>query len=97
MGLAVRGQERGHAADAGCLRLAAYVRKLADPIGRVGGGDRPVRIEPGAIGRTADLRVGRDVLALAEERLVERVLERPQPALSAAQRQAARISVERGW
>ncbi len=65
------------------LGLAADFGDLADPLGRVGGRDRGVGIEVDALGRPADLRVGRDVLALAEERLVERVLERPQPPLVA--------------
>ena len=38
-------------------------------------------IELGALGRARDLPVGRDVLALAEERLVERVLEVPERSL----------------
>ena len=37
-------------------------------------------IEPGPLGRTCDLRIGGDVLALAEERLVQRVLEGTQAA-----------------
>ena len=50
---------------------------------RVGGGDRVVRVEPGPRRGAGDLTVGRDVLAFAEERLVQRVLERPQRALLA--------------
>jgi hypothetical protein len=40
-----------------------------------------LRVQPGALGRPRDLGVRCDVLTLAEERLVERVLEVPQPSL----------------
>src|SRR5262249_40047457 len=45
--------------------------------------DRRVGIEAGALGRPPELAVGGDVLALAEERLVQRVLQLAQAALLA--------------
>src|SRR5207249_7181463 len=59
--------------------LAADLPDLLDAPGRVGRGDDLGGIEPGALGRPRELSVRRDVLALAEEGLVERVLELAQP------------------
>ena len=75
--------ERRDAAHAGRLGLAADLAELREALRRVRGRDRAVRVEPGPLGRAGDLAIGRDVLALAEERLVERVLELAQPALLA--------------
>jgi hypothetical protein len=55
--------------------------KPRDPIRVVRRLHGALGIEPRPLGRSGDLRVGGDVLALAEERLVERMLERPQAAL----------------
>ncbi len=48
------------------------------PAGSYAAATARVRVEPRTFRRPRDLRVGRDVLALAEERVVQRVLERAQ-------------------
>ena len=73
--------ERRDTANPGCLRTVADLRQPGDPRRGVGGLQRLGRIEAGAFGGSLDLPVGRDVLALAEERLVERVAKLPQAAL----------------
>src|SRR5689334_16590856 len=83
VGLAALREERRDAADAGRLRLAPDRADLLEALRRVRGRDRRVGIEGDPGGRAGELAVGRDVLALAEEPLVERVLERAHPALLA--------------
>ena len=78
-------------------RLRRGSRGSARSAPRVGGRDGAVGVEPGALRRARDLAVGGDVLAFAEERLVERVLEGRSASCSPAQRQAASGRVERGW
>src|SRR5262249_17349474 len=79
--LAVGGEQGGDAADRRRLGFGPDPGDPLVPLRRVGGRDRPVRGEAGAGGGAGDLGAGRDILALAEEGLVERVLERPEPAL----------------
>ena len=80
MDSAVLGEQGRHTADA---RLGGLGPDRLDPRQVrcvVGRRDRRVRVEPRALCGPRELRVGRDVLALAEERLVERVLEGAQVA-----------------
>lgn len=81
MRLPVLREQRGNPADTGRVRLGANRMKPRDPIRAVSRLYGAVRIEARPPGRPGDLRVGGDVLTLAEERLVERMLERPQPVL----------------
>ena len=53
--LAVLGEQRRHAAHARGLGLRADLLQLRAALGRVGGRDRAVRVEPGALGRAGDL------------------------------------------
>jgi hypothetical protein len=78
---AVLGQERRHAADARSLGLATDGTDPLEALGRVGGRDCSVRVELDVARGTRDLAVGGDVLARAEEGLVERMLEVAQPPL----------------
>jgi hypothetical protein len=75
------GQQRGHAAYACGLGLAADLLELRTAPRRVGGRDRAVGVEPSPFCCARDLGVRGDVLALAEEGLVECVLEVAQAAL----------------
>ena len=79
---AVLGEQRRDAGHAGRLRLAADRAQPLESGVVVGGRDRGDGVKPGDPGRARDLRVGRDVEPLAEERLVERVLEGPQASLA---------------
>src|SRR5207245_6010501 len=82
VGLAVLTDERRDAADTGRLGLRPDLADPVEQLGRVGGGDGRRRIEAGALCGQRDLQVCRDVLALAEERFVEGMLELPQAALA---------------
>jgi hypothetical protein len=76
-------KHRRDAAHAARLGLATELADLREALRRVGRGHGGLRIELRAGGRARDLVVGRDVLALAEERLVQRVLELAQASLLA--------------
>ena len=82
-GVALLGEQRRHAADARRLRLAAELSDPLEALRRVGGCDRRIGLEADPGGGARDLAIGRDILALAEERLVERVLEVTKSALLA--------------
>ena len=63
---------------------SALISRMRDEaLRRVGRADRFGRVEARTLRRARDLGVGGDVLALAEEGVVERVLERPETALLA--------------
>src|SRR5438093_13588926 len=80
---AVVREQRRHAAHARSLRVPADRTDSLEALRRVGGGNGAIRIELDAVGGARELAIRGDVLALAEERLVERVLEVAQPTLLA--------------
>src|SRR6266849_2751773 len=93
-------EQRWDAADTRSLGFDANLADAGEQLRRVGGGDRRCRIETGAACCARELRVRRDVLALAEERLVQGVLEVPQSALTfgpqaGSERQCAPVDVLR--
>ena len=77
---AVVRQQRRHPANARGLGFRPDVPDPGEEPRGVRGGNRLGGVETDALGCTGDLGVRGDVLALAEERLVERVLEWSRPA-----------------
>ena len=75
----------------------ADLANLLEALVRVCGRYSAVSVEPGPVRCASELAVGRDVLSLAEERLVKRVLERSQRVLLARPEARGQGSVDRGW
>src|SRR3712207_4069223 len=81
--LAVVREQSGDPCDAGRVGLPADLVKAAHPLGVVRRPDGLVGRQTRPCGRARNLRVGRDVLPLAEERVVEGVLEGAEASLLA--------------